>query len=217
MSLEDRVAARINFGGSTHAPVTVSVLDPEKIADGTVTSHIVFTVRCVAASSFGDWTAGVTSVKRRFRDFVWLDGALGDAFPGAIRPPLPKSSLIGGVNLFERRRLLEVFMVRVLCHPELSFAKAVQMFCCCSDADDDAGSSSNPSSLPSPFAEFMAAHKAETVGGNLTAPQPPSSSPTAATASTTTPLADSSGGCIIVPSGAELDAMMMGMLSKLVR
>lgn len=59
----------------------------------------------------------ITSVRRRYSDFVWLRKQLVDTFPGMFIPPLPPKSLLGNKKekfIEERQRGLQEFMDRLI-------------------------------------------------------------------------------------------------------
>jgi hypothetical protein len=64
------------------------VFDLQLVEEGSFGGSFVrYSLRTTAAQP--NWPAGDSVVQRRFRDFLWLDGVLGQSCPGAIRPPLP--------------------------------------------------------------------------------------------------------------------------------
>ena len=74
-----------------------------------------------------------SSVLRRYTDFKWLHDTLHVERSGAIVPPLPDKTG-AGTNRFdpefveERRTKLELFVRRVVCHPELWDASCLNAF-----------------------------------------------------------------------------------------
>ena len=96
--------------------IRVEVGRPELVeAEGTLkSSFMLYTLRTAVRRNFGnEWIAGTYEVRRRYRDFAWLDSRVAGTYPGAIRPPLPgtagsflKADDEGFIE--GRRRLLEV-------------------------------------------------------------------------------------------------------------
>jgi len=124
-------------------PVCVAVSDPAmRPGDGSFSfTHVSYAVdtTCRPGHGFGsEWAAGRFRVRRRYRDFSWLDGALAEAYPGAIHPPLPGtggSFLRGDEDGFieERRAALEAYLSALVAHPELGPAPMTHVFLCCPD------------------------------------------------------------------------------------
>ena len=68
----------------------------------------------------GDESVSQSCVIRRFSDWVWLQGALTSELPGLLIPPLPDKALMGRFTpefVEERRRALQLFLVRCMEHP----------------------------------------------------------------------------------------------------
>ena len=89
------------------------VVEPATVSKTLGRKTVEYTVR----------SGSVTSVKRRYRDFVRLRAGLVNRFPGAVVPPLPESKMMGKFDptFVERRRLhLENFVRAVARHPYLA-------------------------------------------------------------------------------------------------
>ena len=71
------------------------------------------------------------AVIRRYSDFVWLTTQLNSDYPGAIVPPIPEKQAVsrfGAEFVEDRRKGLELFLIRSAAHPELGTAEALRCF-----------------------------------------------------------------------------------------
>ena len=78
-----------------------------------------------------------SAVLRRYSDFVWLLERLGKERGGAILPPLPEKQAVARFSpefVEERRYQLELFLRRVVVHPELYDAPCLVQFLRADDA-----------------------------------------------------------------------------------
>jgi hypothetical protein len=118
---------------SSPAFSTVRVVDPVKQGDGVnaYTSYKVVTVDAQGARR---------EVIRRFRDFVWVRNCLGKEFAGIILPSLPPRNVVEKYKMTpdfveDRRRALEVFLVKTTSHPTLSGSPELDLFLRASESE----------------------------------------------------------------------------------
>ena len=110
----------------------VLVHSPELVTSTLLKSHYVYRVEVKAS----DLAVPLFSVRRRFRDFHWLQGRLRAAYPGVVVPPLPEKQAalevaaqevlqVGGVTeddsawLEQRCEDLGKMLARIHAHPLL--------------------------------------------------------------------------------------------------
>lgn len=120
-NLSARVATRFN----------VSVTDPEQRGEG-LTTHIAYKINSTLEYDDGLADPVVQScVIRRFRDFESLSESLASELPGLLIPALPEKALMGRFDatfVEERRRALQLFLVRLLEHNVLRRHAHVHLF-----------------------------------------------------------------------------------------
>lgn len=109
---------------------SVSVTDPEKVGEG-LNSHVTYKVVSSLELSPGNVTQ--SAVTRRYSDFLWVHEQLYALAPyhGFLVPPIPDKAVIGRFGedfLEDRRRGLELFLRRVLAHPQLRHSEEVHIF-----------------------------------------------------------------------------------------
>ncbi|KNC47304.1 uncharacterized protein AMSG_03739 [Thecamonas trahens ATCC 50062] len=111
------------------ATMVVAVVDPVKHGSG-IDAFVSYKVQSRAAIHVGS-EGGVTSVIRRYRDFLWLHDQLQATQPGIIVPPLPEKVALGRfhVDFIEhRRRELERFLVRLTRHAHIKTSSVLARF-----------------------------------------------------------------------------------------
>lgn len=108
----------------------VSVSEPKKVGMEGINAYIVYRVQTKIElpdqPGTSEWT-----VRRRYRDFLWLFEQLAETHPGIIIPPVPEKSALGRFQqeFVEHRRLaLELFLQRVLQHSILSLDPNTKLF-----------------------------------------------------------------------------------------
>jgi len=80
--------------GRRYVCLQISVENPEVLAQGSIQLHVVYTLRTTWKYVSGPFW--ITSVRRRFRDFVWLQKQLNAA--GHSPPELPSMHLLGNFS-----------------------------------------------------------------------------------------------------------------------
>lgn len=107
----------------------VKVDNPEKHS-GTLDSYVTF--RVATNTTHSDYDAHEYSVRRRYKDFLWLKQALERSHPGCIIPPLPDRSVLQQrfSQEFLRFRMLGLhqFLNRVVEHPSLCTEPSLKLF-----------------------------------------------------------------------------------------
>merc|ERR1711998_725201 len=104
--------------------IECSVRDPEKHGD-TMNNYITFKVATkTVQSTWPQFKETEFSVRRRFKDFVWLRTSLCENHANVIVPPLPDKEIFNidkfSQDFLEKRRVgLQNFLNRCLDHPTL--------------------------------------------------------------------------------------------------
>jgi sorting nexin-4 len=110
-------------------PSLIIIVRNAQKSDDLLSHHITYEIASVSTSS------ALTIVRRRYKDFEWLHGALAARYPGCIVPVLPEKrndNVLFGFDLEfveERRKALQTFVFNVCCHPALSHAPEILSFC----------------------------------------------------------------------------------------
>ncbi|KAH8917392.1 hypothetical protein BT69DRAFT_1269056 [Atractiella rhizophila] len=126
----DELVTKLKREGS----LIVEVKDPVKELEGTKEMFVSYLVS--SQTSLPHFSSTSSSIRRRFQDFVFLREHLSRDFPAAVVPPLPDKHRLEYITgdrfspeFIERRRIdLELFLIRLSRHPELSRAKLLQSF-----------------------------------------------------------------------------------------
>jgi hypothetical protein len=126
------------------------VTDPETKGDGLISQYVCYKVNTQGQSLQG---AKLSSVVRRYSDFVWLRAQLSRRHKGCLIPALPEKrcdlsfacflptvpsahSFVGrfsGEFVKERQRALNIFLARIANHGELCGDLDVHVFLHVSD------------------------------------------------------------------------------------
>ena len=84
----------------------ISITEAKVKSDGSMSAYVQYSVALKAGGA----------VKRRYREFQWLRGALHAELPGSIVPILPSKSTTGNLDptfVSERREALERFLQKI--------------------------------------------------------------------------------------------------------
>ncbi|KAG9293332.1 hypothetical protein G9A89_007578 [Geosiphon pyriformis] len=110
----------------------ISVEDPQQIGD-TFTGYILYNVRTRTTSP--DFKSDDFTVRRRYRDFLWLYNQLTYNKPGVIVPPVPEKHIyVLAAARFQtefvenRRKALEKCLRKITSHPELQCDSDLRLF-----------------------------------------------------------------------------------------
>lgn len=130
--LESSYAATsvVSIRASTDS-VRIAVGDPRRVGHG-ADAFVQYTVQTSPSLALGFPPNGA-SVRRRFRDFLWLHRQLRTSYLGVIVPPIPEKMFLGRFHpeLIEyRRRCLERFLARVSVHDSLRGSSVLASFLC---------------------------------------------------------------------------------------
>eukprot|EP01137_Pigoraptor_chileana_P024084 Opistho-2@91471 len=117
--------------GTPKHPLVISVAEPERHGEG-ISAFVTYNVH--TETTLPLYRAPEMTVRRRFRNFLWLYEQLIETYPGTIVHPPPKKNFMGKFaseesGFVERRRLeLERFLQRLAVHPTLRDSPALRNF-----------------------------------------------------------------------------------------
>ncbi|ORX43297.1 hypothetical protein BCR36DRAFT_361394 [Piromyces finnis] len=124
----------VSFTVPSSEKLYVEICDPQKEGDGST----FFTTYLIKSRTTLDiYSKSENEVRHRFTDFINLNNALISAYPSCIIPPLPEKKVIESFITGDRfssefterrRRLLEVYMQRIVRHPVIQTSEILKNF-----------------------------------------------------------------------------------------